>query len=196
MPFAIAWGGAQRIPEDRAEQIMSPTQGGLHPGSCNLDPTCKCDLWGRPVDEGTRKPEATMGYVVRRNNGLWIYKGMIGVTEIAGARSPPFGSSRSYCRWSMHYRDHLISHLADRSDIYPVQERRNYVRDSFENCHLYVGFFFVPRLIYLKRRPHMRTMAEPAPNTITSVLCSSLWTWNPDEECTAKFNEDGTGEVS
>jgi len=148
------------------------------------------------MDVGTRKSGETMRYVVRRNNGLWIYKGMIGVTEIAGARSPPFGSSRSYCRWSMHYRDHLISRLADRSNIYTVQERRNHVRDSFENCHLYVGSFFVRHLIYSIRRPHMRTMAEPAPNTIKSVLCSSPWTWNPDEECTVKFNEDGTGEVS
>jgi len=95
----------------------------------------------------------------------------------------------------MQYRDHLISRLADR-DVYTVQERRKYVRDSFENCCLYVRSFFVRRLIYLIRRPRMRTMAEPAPNTITSVLCSSLWTWSPDEECTVKFNEDGTGEVS
>lgn len=42
----------------------------------------------------------------------------------------------------------------------------------------------------------MRTMAELEPDIITSVLCSGFWTWNPDEECTVKFNEDGTGEVS
>ncbi|KAI9704672.1 MAG: hypothetical protein M1820_005420 [Bogoriella megaspora] len=38
-------------------------------------------------------------------------------------------------------------------------------------------------------------MAEHAPNFVTSVLCSDYWTWNPDEECTVQFNEDGTGEL-
>ncbi|KAJ4370018.1 hypothetical protein N0V83_005782 [Neocucurbitaria cava] len=38
-------------------------------------------------------------------------------------------------------------------------------------------------------------MAEVEPRPITSVLCSDFWTWDPDEECTVKFNEDGTGEL-
>lgn len=38
-------------------------------------------------------------------------------------------------------------------------------------------------------------MAESTHANITTMLCGDTWSWDPEERCTVKFNEDGTGQV-